>query len=90
MVERLNAREDTAHEDDKSNSKNQAQLWPETQRHKHLQFILRIFKNRASLFRVHKSLQTNFDNALARVIRFVCTHRCGFETTSFKNNDSML
>ena len=34
-------------------------------------------------------MQTNFHNALTRVIQFVCTHRRSYETTSFKKEQSI-
>ena len=33
--------------------------------------------------------QTNFHNALTRVIQFVCTHRCSYKTTSFEKEQSI-
>ena len=48
------------------------------------------YKQWIVLFRkMQRCVQTNFHNALTRVIQFVCTHRRSYKTTSFEKEQSI-
>ena len=43
-----------------------------------------------NLFIHQRCVQTYFQNALTRVIQFVCTHRRSYETTPFEKNNPLI